>query len=166
MRSGPSWTSARDPAPAILSTTRQPLDSSDFDLGALLLLKKRDREDLAWQAHRRLEAGDFENARRLFELLGRLWGAAENSAMLGQGVCAQRQGDLAAAERAYDRVLDAEPKNVYALANRAEVKLLTDRKDAARADLSVASTCLTDARVEDALRLRVEKLLALADDNS
>ena len=118
------------------------------------------------QAYRRLEAGEFADARRLFKLLGRLWADAETSAMLGEGVCAQRQGDMAAAERAYDRVLDAEPKNLYALANRAEVRLLTGRKEPARADLGLAVTSLSDGRVDDALRLRIEKLKSLADQEA
>jgi tetratricopeptide (TPR) repeat protein len=53
----------------------------------------------------------------------------------GQGACRQAQGATEEALRLYDAVLQAEPDNVYALANRAEVLLLLRRGDAARADL-------------------------------
>jgi Flp pilus assembly protein TadD len=134
----------------------------DLALGALCRLKTRDCDDLTVQAYRRLDAGDFAGAQRLFELLGQLWPGAATTATLGQGVCAQRQGDLASAEHAYDRVLDAEPKNLYALANRAEVKILTDRKEAASADLDSALASLADVKVDGALRVRIEKLKSLA----
>lgn len=134
----------------------------DLTLGDLYRLKSRDRDDLTLQAYRRLDAGEFAEAHRLFELLGQLWTDGATTAALGQGVCAQRQGDLASAEQAYDRVLDAEPKNLYALANRAEVKILTGRKGAASADLDTALASLADAKVDDALRARIEKLKSLA----
>lgn len=138
----------------------------ELTLGELLRLKVRDRDHLVVQAHRRLESGDLAAARRLFELLGQLWTEASTVATLGEGVCAQREGDFAAAEHAYGRVLDAEPKNLYALANRAEVRLLTDRKDAARADLEVALSSLGAGKIDKALRQRIEKLKALADQEA
>ena len=130
-------------------------------LGAVLRLKTSDRDDLALQAYRRVEAADFDAARRLFELLGRLWPDAETSARLGLGVCAQRQGNLTEAEAAYGDVLAVEPENIYALANRAEVRLLNDRKEAAQADLTAALTALGKGRSPASLRRRVEALQSL-----
>ncbi len=83
-------------------------------------------------------------------------------AKLGLGVCAQRLGNLDEAERAYNAVLEAEPANPYALANRAEVRLLRERKDDARADLTAALAALEGRKHPDALRKRVEALRELA----
>jgi tetratricopeptide (TPR) repeat protein len=132
-------------------------------LSDLVRLKNRDRDDLTRQAYRRLEARDYANALRLFKLLGELWDDAESLANLGQGVCAQHQGDLPAAEQAYDRVLEREPANLHALANRAEVRLMTGRREAARVDLDSALAALSERRADEALRTRIEQLKALTD---
>jgi Flp pilus assembly protein TadD len=133
----------------------------ETSLGRLLRLKDRDRDDLASQAYRRVEAEQFDAALRLFELLGRLWPESGTSARLGQGVCAQRLGDFTEAERAYDEVLGAEPRNPYARANRAEVRLLTGRREAARADLAAIEA----GETPKALRDRIAKLLELSSGN-
>jgi tetratricopeptide (TPR) repeat protein len=106
----------------------------EADLAALLALSDDDLDELAWHAHRRLAAGSVAEAERLFGLLVQLRPGAP-SAWLGQGACRQAQGATEEALRLYDAVLQAEPDNVYALANRAEVLLLLRRGDAARDDL-------------------------------
>jgi Flp pilus assembly protein TadD len=133
-------------------------------LGDLLRLKDRDREHLSRQAYRRLEAEEFEAAERLFDLLSRLWPELEATARLGLGVCAQRRGNLADAELAYDQVIALEPDNVYALANRAEVRLLTNRRAEAQADLGGARAALGRQKFPEALRQRVSKLHEIAID--
>jgi Flp pilus assembly protein TadD len=129
----------------------------------LLGLRDLDRDELAWRARRLIDAGAFADASRVFDLLARLWPEDIAEATLGRGVCAQLAGDLAGAERAYTTVLDAEPLNPYALANRAEVRLLAGRKDDARADLARAAEMLGRAPAADDVRRRVEQLRALAE---
>jgi tetratricopeptide (TPR) repeat protein len=126
------------------------------DLAGLLRLSRDDHDELAWQARRRLDSGRPEEAERLFELLGRLWPRSAALARLGQGVCRQALGDLPGAEAAYDDVLRAEPENLHALANRAEVRLLARRPSEARSDLA-AARALLDRSPPD-LRARVETL--------
>jgi Flp pilus assembly protein TadD len=129
------------------------------DLAAVLALPADDRDELAWQAHRRLATGALAEAERIFDLLA-LLRPAEPSARLGQGICRQARGALEEARRAYDAVLEAEPEDPYALANRAEVLLLLRRGAAARADLDAARDRLGGP--PDLLR-RVERLRALAE---
>jgi Flp pilus assembly protein TadD len=136
--------------------------SGTSSLAKLLRLKERDRDDLMRQAYRQVEAEDFQAADRLFALLGQLWPESESTAQLGRGVCAQRLGDLAAAEQAYDDVLRIDPSNAYALANRAEVRLLTGRHAAAHDDLTAALAQLPNGESAQPLRLRIEKLQAQA----
>jgi tetratricopeptide (TPR) repeat protein len=132
-----------------------------LDLAGLLGLSGDDRGELAWQAHRSLEAGRADEAERIYLLMESLW-PDHPDGLLGRGVCRQAQGDLAGAEAAYGWALAAEPGNPYALANRAEVYLLTDRPDAARADLKAALAALDRDGGPD-LRRRVERLRELAE---
>jgi len=133
------------------------------DLAGLLGLSDDDRDELIWQAHRRVAAGRLDEADRLFGLLGQLWPTAAPTARLGQGVCLQALGDLAGAERAYDDCLRDEPENIHALANRAECRLLARRPDAARADLAAALALLDRHGGPADLRRRVEALKELSD---
>jgi tetratricopeptide (TPR) repeat protein len=130
----------------------------EADLATLLALSADDLDELTWQAHRRLEAGAVAEAERIFDLLARLRPGAP-STWLAQGVCRQAQGALEEARRLYDIVLEAEPDNGHARANRAEVLLLLRRAAAARADLDR----LGRLRGPAALRRRVEQLRALAE---
>ena len=108
----------------------------------------------------RIAAGAYEEAERLYELLGLLWPDSRTTARLGRGVCLQLRGELAEAERAYDDVLQAEPQNAYALADRAEVRLLTGRKDAARADLTVLERSKSALRRAPTARREASRVLA------
>ena len=132
------------------------------DLAAALGLTADDRDELARQARRRLEAGAVAEAQRLFGLLA-LLGPGSTAARLGQGACHQALGALEEARAVYDEVLQAEPDNVHALANRAEVLLLLRRDASARADLDAARDRLGPRGGPAALRRRVERLRALAD---
>jgi tetratricopeptide (TPR) repeat protein len=127
-------------------------------LARLLDLNDSDRDDLAWYAGRLVTSGAYDEAMRLFELLGRLWPEAEATMLLGHGGCLQLRGSLAEAERAYDAVLEAQPENAYALTNRAEVRLLTRRGAAARDDLAGALAALDRTTADPALRRRVLEL--------
>lgn len=135
----------------------------EADLAALLALSAGDLDELAWHAHRRLEAGSVAEAERLFGLLALLRPGAP-AARLGLGVCLQARGALEEARGAYDAVLRDEPDNVHALANRAEVLLLLHRGAAARADLDAARDRLGRRGGPSALRRRVERLRALAEE--
>jgi tetratricopeptide (TPR) repeat protein len=118
------------------------------------------REDLAWRAHRLLEKGRPAEAERIYELLTALWPSSHAPAALGLGACRQSQGDLEGAERHYDSVLALEPDNPFALANRAEVYLLTHRPEQAVADLDRAMRRPDQLRAD--LAERVERLGVIA----
>ncbi|MBX6313906.1 MAG: hypothetical protein IRY99_13465 [Isosphaeraceae bacterium] len=134
----------------------------ELDQASLLGLGVEARADLLWQAYRRLEAGQVAQAERLYQLIDTLW-PGDASARLGLGACRQALGDLAGAEAAYGLALTDRPDDAYALANRAEVRLLTSRPEAARADLEAARAWLARADGPADLRERVEALWALAD---
>jgi Flp pilus assembly protein TadD len=113
---------------------------------------------LYWFAERLLKAEDYDGALRVFDLLGFLWPEAEATRLLGRGVCLQLRGDLDEAEHAYGCVLSTQPENVYALTNRAEVRLLIRQGDAARVDIERARAILDRDRGPAALDRRVQEL--------
>ncbi len=127
-------------------------------LAALLGLTESDRADLMWYASRLASGKSPGDAVRLFDLLGLLWPGDEPAVLLGRGVCFQLQGALDEAERAYDAVLQAQPENVYARANRAEVRLIQGRNEAAGDDLTLALAALARRKGPAALRRRVQTL--------
>jgi tetratricopeptide (TPR) repeat protein len=131
-------------------------------LAALFGLTESDRDDLLWHAARLLRAKAHDDALRVYDLLGVLWTEAEPSVLLGRGVCLQLRGAFDEAERAYDAVLEAEPENVYARANRAEVRLLQGRNEAAHGDLAQALRALALQKAPAALTRRVQTLHQLA----
>jgi predicted Zn-dependent protease len=133
------------------------------ELSEALGLSAADRDELARQARRRLEAGAVAEAERLFGLLSLLC-PGSTVARLGQGACHQALGALEQARSVYDEVLQAEPDNVYALANRAEVLLLLRRVAPARNDLDAARARLGPRGGPAALRRRVERLRKLAEE--
>jgi cellulose synthase operon protein C len=134
-----------------------------LDLASLLGLSADDRDLLAWQAYKRFEAGAIDEASRLFELLAMLSPkGADPTGKLGVGACRQARGDLAGAEAAYGEALAADPENPYALANRAEVRLLAGKREAALADLSVALGRLDQPKSPAALCTRVAQLWQIA----
>jgi Flp pilus assembly protein TadD len=137
----------------------------EIDAGQLLGLSSDDRAALAWQAHRRLEAGQFADAARIFHLLRFLEPKTDVTSLLGEGVCFQAQGKLGQAENSYRQVLEIAPENIFALANRAEVCLLTNRAEAALADLAAAQAQLDRAGAPAVLRSRVEHLQAIAQSS-
>jgi Flp pilus assembly protein TadD len=127
-------------------------------LAGLFGLPRDDRDALAWQAHRLFASGRLAEAGRLFDLLGMFWPESAASARLGRGACRQLAGDLSGAERDYDEALRADPSDPHALANRAEVRLLTRRVAAALADLDAASARLRNDGGPSDLARRVEQL--------
>jgi tetratricopeptide (TPR) repeat protein len=131
-------------------------------LATLLGLGESDRADLLWYASRLARAKSPDDALRLYDLLGHLWPGDDPSVLLGRGVCLQLRGALDEAERAYDTVLQAEPDNVYARANRAEVRLLQGRDQAARDDLTLGLAALARTTAPRALRNRVQTLHQVA----
>jgi tetratricopeptide (TPR) repeat protein len=134
-------------------------------LATLLGLSSRDRAALLWQAHRRLERGTFDEALALYHAALALWPDLAD-ARLGVGACLQSRGDLAGAEEAYNEVLASDPSNPFALADRAEIRLILGRVDEAVADLDAVAAI--PARILHAHRLtkRVEGLRAIARDRS
>ena len=133
-----------------------------LDLPGLLGLHPEALDDLAWQAHRRFQAGQFDEAGRIYDLMD-LLDPRDPRAPLGLGACRQSLGDLPGAERQYDRALTLAPDDPYALADRAEVRLLTGRPDDARPDLARALVSLDRDDGPPDLRQRVNRLRELAD---
>jgi tetratricopeptide (TPR) repeat protein len=132
-------------------------------LSTLLGLKSRDRDLLAWEAHSRLLRGSIDEAEAVYRAMLALW-ANLPTAHFGLGACLQSKGDLAGAEAEYSEVLLAEPNNLYALADRAEVRLLTGRPldalDDIRAAKALPARSLRRARLVD----RVEALRSMAEE--
>lgn len=124
----------------------------------LLGLGPRDRDDLAWEARRLIASGRYAEADLLADLLATLWHDAQAEAALIHGVCSQLQGALESAESMFDRALEAEPENPYALANRAEVRLLRGRKGDAEADLGRALGSARFPSIGVELTRRIERL--------
>ncbi len=104
-------------------------------LGALVGLANRDRDRLLWQAHKQLRKNQLDNAAEIYRATLTFW-PGDIGARLGLAACAQLSGDLATAERDYDELLHDDPQNPHALANRAEVRILTGQRDRAREDLA------------------------------
>lgn len=103
-------------------------------LWRFLRLRDSDRERLLWEAYRRHRAGAFDEASRLYELAATLWPERVDGA-IGLSACRKALGDLAGAESACDRALAIDPAYPYALANRAELRLLRGADEAAAEDL-------------------------------
>jgi Flp pilus assembly protein TadD len=122
--------------------------------------------DLAWRAHRLFEKRRFVEAERIYELMVWLWPLCRAEAMLGRGACKQQQGDLDGALGQYNAVLALEPENRFALANRAEIYLLTQRSGEAWADLEAAMRSSATPNEVDALAARIEQLRAIAERES
>jgi tetratricopeptide (TPR) repeat protein len=131
------------------------------DPAKLLRLGTECRDDLAWRAHRLLGKGRVEDAERIYELMIALWPSVRSKAILGLGACCQSRGDLAGALNQYGAVLALDPADAFALANRAEVHLLTRRPDCAIVDLGAARRAAAGVSVE--LEQRVERLWAIAE---
>ncbi len=129
----------------------------------LLRLKRRDHERLAWQAHKHFRKGRFQDAERIFQLMATLW-PLESAPLLGLGASRQAQGAFDDAVGYYSRVVVAEPENVYALANRAEVRILQRRLREAKVDLLVAFALIQRLPTPRKLDERVRDLLQRVDD--
>jgi Flp pilus assembly protein TadD len=125
-----------------------------------------DRDDLIWQAERLVAIEAFDDAIRLFDLVSTLWPEAGSIALLGRGACLQLRGSLDEAEQAYLRVLEIEPNNVYARANRAEIRLLRGDNQAARDDLTWARAAIDRRKAPTPIRRRVEALCRHAEADS
>ena len=134
-------------------------------LGVLLGLDRRDFETLAWHAHRRLTRGENDRAEALYRAILVLR-PDDLDAKLGLGACLQSKGDLVGAEAAYDEVLDGDPTHPHALTNRAEVRLLGGRIDAAIIDLNAACALPPQLLRRSGLIPRLEALRAIIDDSS
>jgi Flp pilus assembly protein TadD len=132
-------------------------------LSALLGLKSRERDLLAWEAHRRLVSGSIDEAEAIYRAMLTLW-ADLPAARLGLGACLQSKGDLDGAEAAYSDVLSAEPNNPHALADRAEVRLLTGRPLDALNDIRAAKALPVRDLRRARLVERVEALRVMAEE--
>lgn len=104
-------------------------------LAPLLGLSARDRNALLLHAHRRQVRDAIDEAEALYRAILALWPGLHD-ARLGVGACLQIRGDFDRAEAAYSDVLAVDPANPFALANRAEVRLLLGRNLEASADLN------------------------------
>ncbi|MHC5539979.1 hypothetical protein ACYOEI_17300 [Singulisphaera rosea] len=132
----------------------------------LLGLGSSDREDLVWEARSFIASGRYADANRLAELLATLWPDADVEAALIQGVCSQLRGALEVAEERFDKALESEPENVYALANRAEVRLLKGRNREAAADLGRAEGSGLYPSIGVELTNRIARLRELVEAES
>jgi tetratricopeptide (TPR) repeat protein len=132
-------------------------------LSTLIGLGPRDRDLLAWHAHRRLTLGAVDEAEALYRALLALWPGLA-LARLGLGACLQSKGDLEAAEAAYADVLASDPADLFALTNRAEVRLLLGRPHEALADLDTAQSLPPRLLQRSRLTPRLNALRTIALD--
>lgn len=133
-------------------------------LSVMLGLSSRDRAALLWQAHRRLVRGAVDEAEPLYHAMLALWPDLVD-ARLGVGACLQSRGDLAGAEAAYADVLTRDPAHPFALADRAEVRLLLGRVAEAAADLDAAAAIPPRVLRKHGLAARIEALRAIAREH-
>jgi tetratricopeptide (TPR) repeat protein len=139
-----------------------------LSLAGLLRVHPDARDELLWEAARRLDAGAIDEARQLYALVTQLWIDAGPDALVGLAACAEHEGDAGSATATYDAVLAGDPGHLLALANRAGLHLRAGRLDAARADLDAAEAARKTARrVPEDVRSRLAELRArLAADAS
>jgi tetratricopeptide (TPR) repeat protein len=128
----------------------------------LLRLGRRDHDRLAWQGHKRFRKGRYQEAERIYQLMATLW-PLEAAPLLALGACRQAQGALDDAVGFYSRVILAEPENVYALANRAEVRILQRHLHDAKVDLLVAFALIQRLPTPRPLDERVRELLRVVN---
>ncbi len=134
-------------------------------LAALLGLPARDREVLAWQAHRRLARGATGDAEPLYRAILALWPDSAEAAT-GLGACLQSRGDLAGAEACYSDAIALDPASPFALVDRAEVRLLLGRPLDAGRDLDLAAALPPRLLRRSGLVPRIADLKAIARDRS
>jgi tetratricopeptide (TPR) repeat protein len=115
-------------------------------LGALLRVHPDVRDELMWEAARRLDAGATAEAKALYLLALRLWIGEAADACLGLAACEEAEGNLPQALALYDTLLEGAPDHLLARVNRAALHLRAGRPDAARADLDAAEAALATAR--------------------
>lgn len=103
--------------------------------------------------------GRFEEAAHVFELL--LYVDENNSFYCrAYGICCERCGQLDAARQSLDRAISLDPKDAYALATRASLRIVGGDKTGAMQDLQAAQAVLDSNDV--ALGRRIEALLRSA----
>lgn len=120
-------------------------DARDVIAGCTVLIE-RDSGDLAARVRRAdafLAKGDDAKAQADYEAV--LLGTTTTSDdFLAHGRAHASLGNFADARTAYDQALDIEPRNVFALVDRAEVLIAVGETAAARADLAAAVAIAPD----------------------
>ncbi len=119
---------------------------SPAGLARLLRVHPDVRDELLWEAAQRLDAGAVDDARMLYTAVLQLWLDSSFDAILGLGACLESEGDLDSAIEIYGSILEAQPENLLARANRADCHLRAGNPGAARDDLAAAETTLASAR--------------------
>jgi hypothetical protein len=103
----------------------------EVPLARVLKVADEVREELLWEASKRLEAGELNSAEYLFHLCIILWRVRPDG-HLGVGVCRMKKDQIA---DAIEYFLDSEEKdqsNPFILSNLAECSLLQGNTSAAR----------------------------------
>ena len=130
---------------------------------ALLKIAPALRDELLWHARGAFDAGRLDDAERINALVLANW-PGDIEALLGLGAAYQLRGDLERAIQNSGLVLAVEPRNPYALVNRAECHLRMGATQVARADLEALSRDSRD--VPDDPRRRCAALRAALTDAS
>ncbi len=139
--------------------------SGDDEPARVLPLSSMERDDLVWEAYQRFEKGRSEEALVVFDLVLALWPkTGREQALLGKAAALQSLGKLQAADDLYSSHLELFPHSEHARINRAEVRLLLDRKDLAHVDLKHALLALEHSTDGQVLIDRAKRLLASIQD--
>jgi Flp pilus assembly protein TadD len=93
------------------------------------------REELLWEASKRLEAGELDDAEFLFQLCATFWRDRPDGS-LGVGVCRLRKDQIADAIKFFRDSRKVDESNPFTLANLAECFLLQGDREAARNSLN------------------------------
>jgi len=123
-------------------------------------LGDQDRDELLFEARRRFDAGEIEQANRLYRFANALF-PTEAAPWIGLGACAQVTGDIPLAMGMYEFALDRRPGEPFAIANLAECSLLNGDRFSARDTLALlADEVRQTLSPELAARMQQLKLLA------
>ena len=136
--------------------------SGRVDLEGLLGFQLEDREELLFEAQRRLGEGEVDAAERLF-LVALTSSSATGPRSSWASGPAPGAGDLSTAISHYEAVLGLRPADPYAAANLAECSLLLGDQDAARGELERVSFGVRDSLPDD-MAARFRSLSRLASE--
>ena len=132
-----------------------------LDLASMLGLGKDDRDDILYHAKQRFEAGDLDEAERLYRLANTLF-PNEADPKIGLGACEQTRGNFVLAMNHYR----AAGSHFIGTLNLAECLLLTGNRMAARDFLERYSPGESRSYLPAEVRSRFEALEKLANQNT